>query len=78
MKFDLRYVFNNQPLAHGERTFVYLEDGTLCVRTAVQSNSKEQITYTLREVYAAGQVVEPKNTAPMSGAVDMTFTVEPK
>jgi hypothetical protein len=76
---NLIYVYNGQPVGHGERSFVYSEDGTLSVRTGVQSITKGQIIYTLREVYDKDKVVEPPvNQPPVAGPVDITFEVEPK
>lgn len=49
---DLRYVYNDQPVAEGERAFVY-QGGRLFVRTGVLSITDQDITYRLREVYDA-------------------------
>jgi hypothetical protein len=78
MLFDLRYVYNGQPLGHGERSFVFMENGGLFVRTGVKSNTTDQITYTLREVYDASRgAVPPSNTAPTAGDINIPMTVEP-
>lgn len=79
MKFDLRYSYSDKPVAHGERIFVFTEDGRLFVRTGVKSNTTDQITYTLREVYDANRAVagEPTNTPPVGGDVTSNLIVEP-
>lgn len=76
---NLIYVYNGQPVGHGERSFVYSEDGTLSVRTGVKSISLDQIVYTLRPVIDKDKIVEPPvNQPPVAGPVDITFEVEPK
>lgn len=76
---NLVYKYDGRPVGRGERAFVYSEDGTLSVRTGVQTITKDQIIYTLREVYDKDKVVEtPVNQPPVAGPVDITFEVEPK
>lgn len=69
---DLRYFYNDQPVAEGERAIVY-QGGRLYVRTGVKSIDPVtgEITYRMREVYAAGS----QNQPPAGGNVTLQFEV---
>ena len=69
---DLRYVYNDQPIAEGERAMIY-QGGRLYVRTGLKSNTADEITYRLREVYVV--VAAPVNIPPEGGNVSLTFEV---
>jgi len=53
---DLRYSYNDQPVAEGERAMIY-QGGRLYVRTGLKGNTADEITYRLREVYVAAASV---------------------
>lgn len=61
---DLRYSYNDQPVAEGERAMIY-QGGRLYVRTGVKGNTPDEITYRLREVYSAAQI--PTSQPPVPG-----------
>ncbi len=69
---DLRYFYNDQPVAEGERAIVY-QDGRLYVRTGTKAIDPVtgEIIYRLREVYAAGS----QNQPPAGGNVTLQFEV---
>lgn len=69
---DLRYVYNGQPVAEGERAMIY-QGGRLYVRTGVKGFDPVtgEITYRLREVYVAAS----QNQPPTGGNVSLTFEV---
>lgn len=67
---DLRYIYNDQPVAEGERAVIY-QAGRLYVRTGVKSidPATGEITYRMREVYVA------VNQPPAGGNVALQFEV---
>lgn len=70
---DLRYVYNDKPIAEGERVFFY-EGGKLFVRTGLVGTTADDATYRKREVYDAASAA-PTNTAPVAGDISITGTV---
>lgn len=70
---DIRYVYNDQPIAEGERAMIY-QDGKLHVRTGVKGFDPVtgEIVYRTREVYDAAQTV---NQPPVGGNVTLQFEV---
>ncbi len=75
---DLRYVYNDSPVAAGERTVLY-ENGKLYVRTSYKGTDFTDpdniiMNFRLREVYDK-QVVVPMNTPPVGGNGTMVVDV---
>lgn len=68
---DLRYVYNDQPVAEGGRE-IQLVGGRLFVRTGIKSVDlvAGEITYRLREVYDAN-----KNRPPAGGNLTLEAEV---
>jgi hypothetical protein len=71
---DLRYVYNGQPVAEGERAMIY-QGGRLYVRTGVKGFDPVtgEIIYRTREVYDAAKPIQ--NIPPAGGNVSLTFEV---
>lgn len=68
----LYYVYNDQPIAEGERVFFY-EGGKLYVRTGLDAaqSTPDQAVYRKREVYDA----TAPNLSPAGGNVATSATV---
>ena len=69
---DLRYFYNDQPVAEGERAIVY-QDGRLYVRTGTKAIDPAlgEISYRMREVYVASGANQP----PAGGNISLRFEV---
>lgn len=69
---DLRYRFNNQKIATGERTVFYAPDGRLFVQTSLKAQDDATATYNLREIYDASV---PAPVLPPGGDISLDFMV---
>ena len=65
MMMDLRYLYNGQPIAEGERAMIY-QGGQLHVRTGVKGFDPVtgEIIYRTREVYDAAKPIPTQPPVP--------------